>query len=413
MKVYDYDYKIGDNIKDDIRDLTIVDKKFFEQSNRKSWYYKYHCNKCGYECEDGYRNGVLVKARWFSRQQLKSGGKNGETNCACCTSRIVVPNINSIKMTNPELISYFINGDEEKYTIFSGKKITMKCPFCGTFKDNMIISRLPRAGLSCPVCSKHMSIGERMMYTLLSQLNIHFIKEFVFDNSKYRFDFYLPDLSTIIEINGEQHYIDSSKFFRSNQSEIDQNKKDMALQNGIRNYIEINARQSSYEYIKSSIQNSDLCEIIDISLADWDSIHKNLYTKNIVKEVCDFWEHQEHPDYVELENKFHLSESTLRKYIKLGVSVGWCHNKEYYNPAHKHISSKNKTKPLLYDNSVYFKSVRLCSENSDILMGKHYPDSTIRYKLKRHDSKFEEITKQEFNMAFEQGKQCYGTPFVI
>ncbi len=416
-------YKIGDMIIDDKRNLTILDKKYFIQGNRKSWYYKYHCNKCGYECEDGYFAGQYKKATWFSKQQL--GTK--KTNCACCSNKIIVPTINSISVTHPELVPYFINRDAEKYTIYSNQRISMKCPFCGNVKENVTISSLYRQGFSCNICSHTISIGERILYSLLTQLCVDFKKEYVCNISgiNFRYDFYLPDFKTIIEVHGEQHYKDSSRIFKRNQFKVDEIKETYALRNGINYYIIIDAKQSSFDYIKKSILESELKDVINLSVLDWNEIHINLFTKNHVKDICEYWENNPNADYIELENVFHFSESTLRKYVKLGMSIGWCKRKNskrklkklYGTYTRKYplldlgLDCRNDTTPLKYDNRIFFKSVRLCSENSDEVIGKHYPESTIRYKLKRQGTKFEEITKQEFNTAFEKGNQCFGTPF--
>lgn len=395
------DYKIGDRIQDDVRDLTIVNKKHFSQGNRKTWYYKYHCNKCGYECEDGYTKGILRKATWFSKQQLEK-----KTNCACCSSRITVPSINSIRATNPELSQYFLNDDDKKYKVFSNERITMKCPFCETVKENVSIYSLYRQGFSCKICSHSISMGERIVYALLSQLRVEFKKEYVYnvDGVKFRYDFFLPDAKTIIEVHGEQHYmIETSKYFKVNQNKIDETKEILALCDNIQNYIIIDARQSSFEYIKRSIENSELKNIIDLSFVDWDKIHTDLYTRSIAKDICEYWETHKDASYVDLENIFHFSEATLRKYIKLGISVGWCHNKVF--------SKHTGCNPVVYNNSIYFKSIRLCSKYSKTIIGKHYPESTVCYLLKRQGTKFEKITKQDFNRAYNEGKQCYGDPF--
>ena len=53
-----YKYNIGDRIKDNNRDLTIIDRRI---RNDKYKQYKYRCNKCGYECGESYHDQKYEK----------------------------------------------------------------------------------------------------------------------------------------------------------------------------------------------------------------------------------------------------------------------------------------------------------------------------------------------------------------
>jgi len=61
----------------------------------------------------------------------------------------------------------------------------------------------------CPLCNK-ISKGEDEIYLYLSEREIDFIKEYRFDDCKYKrrlpFDYYLPQYNMVIEYNGKQHY---------------------------------------------------------------------------------------------------------------------------------------------------------------------------------------------------------------
>jgi UDP-N-acetylglucosamine 2-epimerase (non-hydrolysing) len=66
-------------------------------------------------------------------------------------------------------------------------------------------------GTWCPVCNKE-SKGEKEISRILNELNINFIKEYLFNNCRGErrplpFDFYLPDYNCCIEYDGEQHFI--------------------------------------------------------------------------------------------------------------------------------------------------------------------------------------------------------------
>lgn len=405
------DYNIGDRIVDEKRDLTIIDKKYFTQGNRRSWYYKYHCNICGYDCQGGYRGGELKEATWFSRDQL---GRR-KSACPCCINKIIVPNINSIYATHPELSKYFLNNDDKKYTVFSNIKTDLICPFCGTIKKDMAISSLYRQGIACPICSGKISIGERIMYCILSRSGLEFKKEFMYPNNQWRYDFYIPKHNAIIEIHGEQHYKQTTFGVLSVVQQNDVDKMNFALNQGIEKYIIINAMKSDYDYIANSIINSDFAKIYDLNRIDWSEIRKTIFNHNIVKDVCIYWEEHKNATYADIEKVFSFSESTIRKYLKTGYALGWCY-KDSRNISctngtlndHNH----NNSNPILYiPKNIYFKSIGLCSRLSEDTLGQRVPSSTIRYKLNRNSVDFKYISKKEFNEAFNNGQICYGAPF--
>ena len=50
------------------------------------------------------------------------------------------------------------------------------------------------------------SKGEEKIANVLRELNIEYIHEYKLKNSQLRFDFFLPNLNTAIEYDGEQHF---------------------------------------------------------------------------------------------------------------------------------------------------------------------------------------------------------------
>lgn len=90
----------------------------------------------------------------------------------------------------------------------------------------------------CPICYYKKSKGEIKIAEYLSVNDIKFIKEYSFPElKKYRFDFYLPDFTTAIEYDGEQHF-NSIDFFggekRLQDTQFrDKEKNDFCLNNKI------------------------------------------------------------------------------------------------------------------------------------------------------------------------------------
>ena len=74
-----------------------------------------------------------------------------------------------------------------------------------------------------------MSKYENYISNLLRQANIRFFQEYTFKqlyNGLYRFDFYLPNLNTCLEINGMQHYIYTSYFYKSKSDFLKAQERD-------------------------------------------------------------------------------------------------------------------------------------------------------------------------------------------
>lgn len=89
-----------------------------------------------------------------------------------------------------------------------------------------------------------MSTFEKMVYQILQESGTPFEQEKQFKdfyNGLYRFDFYLPEQNSVVEVNGMQHYT-FTRQFHANRSEFlkaqerDRRKIAYCLANGIRIY---------------------------------------------------------------------------------------------------------------------------------------------------------------------------------
>ena len=146
-------------------------------------------------------------------------------------------------------------------------------------------------------CSEGLSgsYPERVMNSLLGLLGVDFAREQTFswstnvkDNdghtSTKRYDFYIPSLSTIIEIHGSQHYDGGFENLGGRTLEQEQandkQKEELAKENGIEHYIVINALVSTLDYIKESIEtNAEFVSLFDISNVNWDEVESGTITK--------------------------------------------------------------------------------------------------------------------------------------
>lgn len=320
--------KIGDNIKDDKRNLTIIDEEIRIVKGVSYKFYKYHCNKCNGES-------------WIRKGHLESG-----KGCSiCCKSpRKVVKGINDIATTNPEMIKYFVNIDDVyNCTKSSGKTTLAKCPCCG-FERMYRINDLYSKGFSCPKCNikDGFSFPEKFMTNVLDRLKengqLNYYKcQYTKVNAKwcgrYKYDFYfeLNDKKYIIETHGEQHYVDiNRKGGRTleEEQENDKVKEQLALKNGIDEYITLDCRRTDLNFIKNSIMNSKLNDLFDLSSINWELCCINSRS-NKVKEVCDYWHlhneiNNENIYIVDLAKIFNVSTTTITNYLKQGTEIEWC-----------------------------------------------------------------------------------------
>ena len=89
-----------------------------------------------------------------------------------------------------------------------------------------------------------MSSLELKIKGLLQKGHFYIEREKIFKdcyNGLYRYDFFLPEINTLVEVNGEQHYIYNKKFYK-NKSEFlkaqerDRRKISYALAHGMKIY---------------------------------------------------------------------------------------------------------------------------------------------------------------------------------
>lgn len=179
----------------------------------------------------------------------------------CCHNPLKINKSNCLATTNPELVNFLYDkNDSLKYSAQSNKKVKCVCPICGTTKE-MKISNLYNKGFKCDLCSSKTSFPEKLIMSLLIELKINFKTQYKI--GKYKYDFYLQEYNTILEIHGGQHYnISRDKRWKSyeEEHENDMIKYDLAILNGFeynKNYIILDCKKSNFNYIKNNILNAD------------------------------------------------------------------------------------------------------------------------------------------------------------
>lgn len=317
-----YLYKIGEVV----NQLLILDA--YKTVNKKYKVYKYRCTIDGYEGH-------------ITEDQLKRG-----QGCSLCANKVVVRGINDIGTTAIDIASLlFDENDRYKYTAHSDRKVYFLCPHCGE-KIYTRINDVARRGLKCRRCGDGVSYPNKFMYNFVKQALcvsnkcVDFNTETRFPWSKNVqhknqllsgdkiYDIVIPlEHTIIIENHGAQHfYRQFSKQGRTLEDEIENDalKRNLAIRNGIlpSHYIEIDCSVSSADFIKQSIINSGLLELLGIneSQIDWQECNRFANSSRVF-EACELWNGGVRSTQ-QIANKMKMDRNTILKYIRCGEELG-------------------------------------------------------------------------------------------
>ena len=177
-----------------------------------------------------------------------------DTCSYCCKNPTKVSFETSIAGKRPDLVKFFKDPkDAETVTVMSDKKLKLKCPDCG-FEKEMSAGKLTERRFACTKCGDGISIPEKFIGEVLDQLNTNTKREKTFDwSKKFRYDFYLEKENIIVETHGGQHYEEKHRFTKttlSEQQKIDKEKKELAIANGIDQYIELNCSNTDFKKLE-------------------------------------------------------------------------------------------------------------------------------------------------------------------
>ena len=360
----EYKYKIGDIV----NGLKITKLVRHKTDNRKS--YEYICTKCGYDCGEYYQDGVLYERNSISESNLALGRG---CSCCCINPKKVMPDINSLYVTDYWMVEAGISVDDaKKNTKSSNKKVLAKCPHCGKEKEIVLNHMYMRKSIVCD-CGDNIPYPEKFLSNVLTQLGVKYQTQlskttFEWCGNK-RYDFYLPDHDCIIETHGGQHYADSIDFATSlkESQDNDEYKKDLALSNGISRYIVIDCRRSTLKWIKTEVLKSELRDIFNLTDIDWEEVGIASMS-NLTKEICEFWNNQKQEvSTTDLADIFKIAPSTVWRYLKIGNECGWCS----YKPDYERRKPSRGVKVEVYKEGVLihtFQSIaKLCRDSKNIL----------------------------------------------
>ena len=361
----EFKIEIGRVFKDDNRNITITDREYrltYRNNGtlRTNWrWYKYTCNKCGWT--EG----------WIAENHLIKGVGCG---CCCPTPRSVVLGINTIWDTDKWLIP-IINNDEfcKTHSHGCGDKVYPTCTDCGEISKTpvRVSSIYGYKKMTCKCCSDGISYPNKLMFNILTQLELDFIPEYSPEWVGRKFyDFYVPSMKLIIEMDGGFHNKDNkmSGQTKEESKHIDGEKDSLARDNGDK-VIRINCEKSELEFIKQSILDNKLDELFDLSIIIWNKCEE-FALSNRVKEACDLWNSGIH-NAKEIAKTMKLDRTTITPYLKRGQLLGWCEYdaKEEMAKSGRRNGGVNKKPIICVENGKTFESANDCARRSKEVFG--------------------------------------------
>ena len=414
-------YNIGDIIDSYGRTLEIIDLEIQRKeyprkdgSIRKSYKRrcKYKCLKCGLE-------------HWAMEYNIHFENR-GCKHCDVPQQNSLVVGVNDIATVAPDIVKLLKDKNNAvKYCATSGERIDFICPDCGQ-EHRKRIATVVKSGLPCQ-CSDGVSYPNKFMYSLWRQIGVFFRTEISFDWSmSRRYDGYIEfnGYKIIVEQHGEQHYskpIMAKGKCRSIEEEHrnDILKRQLALDNGIDLYFEIDCRKSNVDYIRKSVIDTGILEIIGVNAdsIDWKACDE-FATSNLIKEICEFREQSKWP-IIKIAEKYGFSRKTIREYLAHGAKFGWC---SYSASSPKENTDatmfRRKSRPIhCSETGIYYDSSGVAAEEITRL-GKRMIPRNIRYSaanLKPYNGyHFDFISQAEFNrIKTESPNFCVGDYFVL
>jgi len=300
----------------------------------------YELNKCNPD-EVCYKSSKRWWFKCLEHREHKSEQKY-IANYVKNSSNIECKQCNVIFYTHSHLMKYLVNKqDGFDYSHGTSKKILCVCPNCQNTKL-ISISNLSNNGYGCTKCGDGTSYPEKFMTNLLQQLGVEYVFQL---NSahfswcqKYKYDFFLPKLNTIIEVHGMQHYEDTfsklSKRILKEEQHNDNMKMELAKYNGIERYIIIDARKSSVEWIEKSVQNSELATLFELKKINWQKCQEYAVS-SLVKRACELWNAGK--SVASITDMLRCNSESIRIYLKRGTEMGWC----YYNSKEAQVYSRS------------------------------------------------------------------------
>lgn len=256
---------------------------------------------------------------------------NRKDECGYCCGKYE----NSIEFKNPEIAKLICDsrGNKIARTKFiyalSNSKYYFKCKECGKISEKVLSNVLIR-GFNCDYCSDGKKFPNKFMYKLLDQLRVNYIVEYTKPYlKKAKIDIVIPEYNIAIENDG--HIGHGNYNFLNGEDGKSSKKRDMIKEerlmlNECIKTIRIDCRYPDItyreEYIRRSIESSELGKIFDLSIIDWNKCNE-FACKSLLIEVCKLWNTGRYKSAIELGKEFNVvTNKTISDYLNIGSKLG-------------------------------------------------------------------------------------------
>ena len=300
--------------------------------------------------------------------QASVNNRSKGSKCPYVTGRCAWKGYNDLWTTNPDIAQY-LKTPEEGYSVMmnSDKKLDFVCPDCGNIVHKRPCKILNDKGsFICPQCGDGFPYTEKFVFNMLSQLKEYFVFQLSSTTFKwcesYRYDFYLPDRNMIIEVHGGQHYISTTWGSVEDIQKNDSDKRKLALNNGISDYICIDASCSNIDYLTDSIIKS-LGGVFNLSSIDW-AMCGRFASSSLKTSICYEWDNAKSliTDFAE---KYKISCDIILIYLEEGNKLGLCEFDRYQYRERIKMDGKTKRftkKVICLDDKRTFHSIQQASD---------------------------------------------------
>lgn len=285
--------------------------------------------------------------------QFKKGRR-----CPFCANRKVYVGINDLNTVRPDIVKYLYNKEDRFLHYGSGQVVLWVCPDCGEIFPRSICD-MCRRGFSCPKCGDGISYPNKFMYNILLQIkNLDFLEreyrpkwcKYIYKdkNTFGRYDIYFGyrNKKYIIELDGGLGHGNRTLYQTVEESiDIDNIKDKLAEEHNIK-IIRINcdyAQSDRFTFIKDKILNSELKNILDLSIIDFDKADFDSLESYVILS-SKYW--NEGFTIGEISKKLDVYSDTITRYLTNAAKYGLC---DYNKKESKNRSAAHKVYCLTTD----------------------------------------------------------------
>lgn len=262
---------------------------------------------------------------------------------------------------SPLFANYLLNKQDEQIHIGSAKKVDWICPSCGKIVYGKSVNKvISRKSIPCNICNDGVSRPEKIVASALSQIGVKYVSQKTFEWSRRkRYDFYLPDYNSIIEVHGAQHYgfgfKNLSGVSLETQQENDKEKEAIAKENGICAYFIINASNTLSTNIIAQL-SSVLLQLGITAIILPSSCEKEIMESKIAQ-AAKLWNLGLMSG--EISKTIGVQVNSVIKYLKIASAAGMCEYDVYtaHIKSQQYALSKLKRKVICTTTGEVFDSL--------------------------------------------------------